>query len=109
MTEESKTPILSQLKQEPSETHCYFRGKVFFSLEELFEYQKEWGQKPLDIESAHQMMEELQRDILYNLFIREFPFSNQEFLNYAIEMFDLFVSRLTAKELYGRKKEQGDG
>ena len=70
-----------------SNMQCYFMGKYFDTLEELIKYEVDWQTRPLDQESAEEMVKNLGKEIVMNALCICDTMTNLEFKNKLNEIF----------------------
>jgi hypothetical protein len=77
---------------------CYFRGKWFYTPEEMFDFISKWKPEPLDERNAEFILDGLKKDIITNVFVRGNGFDNDGFQRYINEVFAFAMKRLGEKE-----------
>jgi len=76
----------------------YFKGKRFATINALIEYAAEWGQLPLDEETADNELDRIKRDIVMNIFLLGREFNNYDFNTICNDIFYYAIDRIAEYE-----------
>ena len=76
----------------------YSQGKYFDNQEEFWKYVNEWGSIELNQETAYRQLDNLKKEIVMNIFLREIIFTNQEFVEYLSNIFNYAMNLISSNE-----------